>query len=239
VCTIAGPVTPCHDHRVSTVDGEPEATTVPSPVKRRNRWIWVSAALAVIAVGLLIWGLATRSDLDSTQQELASAQERLDSTNKELDSTQQELDSTKQDVEEMQAQGDDGTNTRAVLAAATALYKQFAEQLDATQDDLAATQKDLDEAQRAAAQAEKDAEAASQDAAAATSETEKATAEADQAKAEAKAAESKVVVATECAKAYVSAFGALFEGEGAEEQAPVVRAQLEGITADCKEQLAG
>jgi hypothetical protein len=238
VYTIAERVTAGDDQRVSTVDREPEAATVPSPAKRRNRWLWVSAGLAIIAIGLLIWGLATRSDLESTQQDLAAAQEQLESANKELDSTQQQLASTKQDVEELQAQDDDDSNAGAALAAGTALYKQFSEQLDATQDDLAATQKALDEAQQAAEQAEQDAEAARQEASAATSETEKAQAEADQARAEAKAAESKVVVATECAKAYISAFGALFEGESTEEQASAVREQLEAITADCKTQLA-
>ena len=52
---------------------------------RRNRWIWVSAVLAVVAAGLLIWALTIQSDLDSTQQELAGVQEELDSTQQALD----------------------------------------------------------------------------------------------------------------------------------------------------------
>ena len=32
--------------------------------KRRNPWIWVSAVLAVVAAGLLIWGPNAKSDAD-------------------------------------------------------------------------------------------------------------------------------------------------------------------------------
>jgi hypothetical protein len=80
-------------------------------------------------------------------------------------------------------------------------------------------------------QAEQDPAAAKQAAADAGNETEKAKAEADQAEAKAKAKESKAAVAADCAKAYISAFGALFEGDSAGDQAPAVREQLSDITA--------
>jgi predicted nucleic acid-binding Zn-ribbon protein len=217
-----------------------------APKKRRNPWIWICAVLALAAAGLLIWALTIQSDLDSTQQELATANQELDSTSEELDgakqelaSTQQELDSAKQDVEELRSQGDEGNSRRGALVAANALYDEFAEQLDATNDDLAATQKDLEEAQKAASDAEEEAAAAMQDADAAGNEADKANAEADQAQAEVKAAEAKATVAADCAKAYISAFGALFEGENVRDQAPEVREQLSDITASCKEELTG
>ena len=125
------------------------------------------------------------------------------------------------------------------MVGATALYKQLSEQLGVTEEDLAATQQDLEQAEQAAAQAEQDAKAAKQAAADAGSETEKARAEADQAKAEAKAAESRTAIAADCAKAYVSAFGLLFEGESAKDQAEEVREQLSAITATCKDELDG
>ena len=235
---------------MSTADPEAGAPTGPpaetadppagqSPTKRRNRWIWVSALLAVIAVGLLVWGLATQSDLDGAQQDLAAAQKELDSANQQLESANQELASTRQSVEELEAQADDGPGAGGVVVAAGALYTQFAEQLDATEEDLAATQKELEEAQQAAAQADKDAEAAQQKAADAGSETEKAQAQAEQAAAEAEAAESRAAVATSCAKAFIGAFGSLFEGDSVEDQVPVVRKQLEAVAADCQEQMAG
>ena len=211
------------DHGPMSTADSPAATK-----KRRNWWIWVSAVLAVVAAGLLIWALTIQSDLDSAQQELAGVQE-------ELDSTQQALDAARQDVEQLQSDADDGIRTGVALGAGKVLYDEFAEQLGATNEDLAATQQDLEEAQKAANQAEKDAEAARQKASDATDETEKAQAEAEQAKAELEAAEAKAAVAADCAKAYISALGPVFEGDGDEDQ---VRQQLSEITAACKDALA-
>ena len=157
-------------------------TTDEAQPKPRKPWIWLSAVLAVVAAGLLIWALTLQSDLDSAQQDLESMQQ-------ELAGASEELDAAKQDLEALQSEGDDGVSTGAVVAGATALYKEFAEQLGATEDDLATTQQQLEEAERAAVQAEKDAEAARQAAADAGSETERAQAEAEQARAEVEAAE--------------------------------------------------
>ena len=227
------------DAPMSTTDPDAGAPSSNARRRRRNPWIWISGLLAIAAAGLLIWALTTRSDLDSTQQALDSTTQELDSTTQELDSTNQELDSAKQDAEASQSQGDDGNTGRGVLLAAKALYDEFAEQLDATNEDLDATQQELEEAQTTASKAEQDAAAAKQDAADADNETDKLEAQADQAKAEAAAAESKAAIAADCAKAYVSAFGELFEGESARDQAPVVREQLSSITASCKGELAG
>ena len=150
----------------------------PSPKKRRNWWIWVSVALAIVAAGLLIWALTIQSDLDSTQQELAGVQE-------ELDGTQQALGAAKQDVEQLQADAGEGIRTGVALGAGKLLYDE--------------------EAQKAEEQAEKEAEAAEQKVSDATDETEKAQAEAEQARAELEAAEARATVAADCAKAYISA----------------------------------
>ena len=197
------------------VERRPRRSGAPgqAPAKRRNPWIYLSVLLTVVAAGLLFWALTINSDLDSTEQELESTQQELAGAREELDSTTQELDATKQEVEQLQSEGEGGNRTGAALVAAKVLYDEFAEQLDATHEDLAATQQDLEEAEKTAAQAEQDAEAAKQAAADAGDETEKAEAQADQAKAEVKAAESRAAVVTDCAKAYISAFGALFEGD--------------------------
>ena len=69
--------------------------------------------------------------------------------------------------------------------------------------------------------------------------TEKATAESEQAKAEADAAASKAQVTKDCAKAYISAFGNLFGGDGVQAEAPGVRDQFAHITAECKTAFSG
>jgi chromosome segregation ATPase len=180
-----------------------------APKKKRNHWIWISAVLAVAAIGLLVWALQTRSDLNSANDKNA----------------------------DLQAQVNQGQETGSdVLAAAKTLINDLAAQLGATNEDLADTQQKLDDAQAAEAQAQKDADAAKQKAEQADNATDKAKAEADQAKAETEAVQSKAAIAADCAKAYVSAFGTLFEGG---DQAATVRDQLQGITADCKAALGG
>jgi chromosome segregation ATPase len=120
------------------------------------------------------------------------------------------------------------------LAAAKAVYDDLSAQLGATQQDLASTEQDLKDADAKAEQADKDAAAAEKQAASADNETDKAKAEADKAQAEATAAESRATVVADCAKAYFSAFGSLFEGDDVRAQAAKVREQLKGITADCE-----
>jgi uncharacterized membrane-anchored protein YhcB (DUF1043 family) len=208
------------------------------PKKRRNAWVWISALLAVLAAGLLVWALSVKSDQDSTQQELTRTQE-------ELDSTQQKLDSAEQDAAQQQATQEEegsgaGDTVLAVGALATikSLYDDLAEQLDATQQDLAATEQDLQAANDKAEKADQDAAAAKKKASEADNETDKAKAEAEKANAEADAANAKTEVAAACAKAYVSALGTILEGDDVRAQAEKVGEQLKGITADCKAALA-
>jgi methyl-accepting chemotaxis protein len=195
--------------------GAPEQDVAPGAEparKRRNPWIWISALLTLVAAGLLVWALAIRSDLDSTQQ----------------------------DVDQLQAQLDQGKETGSdVLAAGKAAYDGLVQQLGSTTEDLATAEQDLSNAKQDEAQAEQEADAAKEAAAKAENATDRANAEADQAKAEAQAAESKAAIASDCAKAYVSAIGTLFEGESVRAQTSAVLEQLSGITADCKDAFAG
>jgi len=205
----------------------------------RSPWIWVCAGLAVVAAGALVWAFSTRSDLNDTQG-------KLDSTEQQLASSQQKLEAadtpaptatpTATATPAATAEDSDGKPllTAGAIAAAKSLYDDLREQLGTTQEDLAQTQQELDDANQQATQAEKDAAAAKQKAEQAGSETEKAQAQADQAKAETKAAESKATIAADCAKAYISAFGTLFDGGGVKGQVEKLRTQLEQITADCK-----
>jgi uncharacterized protein YoxC len=180
--------------------------------KHRNPWIWVSAALAVLAVGLLIWGLNTKSDLDSANQDVKALQAELEKTKE--------------------------TGTAAAASAKTA-YEGLQEQLGALSTDVAAAEQDVQDAEQAAKQAEQDAAAAEKQAAQAQNATEKADAEAEQAKAEAAAAEARTTVATGCARAYVSAVGSVLASDDPNSEAAAVEQQLQSISSDCKTELAG
>jgi hypothetical protein len=210
---------------------------VPEPGKRGNGWIWVSAALAVVVVGLLAWGLKTKSDLDSANDKLAA-------TEQELASAQKQLGAAQKDAEQLKAEQEEQTGRRTVLTAGTlatakSLYDDLAEELGAAQQDLEATKADLEAANKKAAQAADDAQAAEKKSKQADNETEKAQAEAEQAQAELAAAESKASIVADCAKAYVSAFGGLFEGDDPSKQAPAVRDEFADITSGCKTALSG
>jgi chromosome segregation ATPase len=185
----------------------------PAPKKkRRNIWIWISGGLAIIAAGLLVWALSTRSDLTDSQQQ----------------------------VDDLHAQIDQSAKTGGTfLAAAKTVIQDLTAQLGATSEDLDSAQQQIDDAQQTAEQAQKDADAAEQAAQKAGNATEKAEAQAEQAKAQAKEAESKAAVAGDCAKAYTSAIGTLLEGDDVRAQAAQVAEQLRGITSDCKAALEG
>jgi pyruvate/2-oxoglutarate dehydrogenase complex dihydrolipoamide acyltransferase (E2) component len=224
---------------VTTTDEEPAAT----PKKHRSPWIWVCAGLAVVAIGALVWAFSTRSDLNSTQDKLDSTEQQLASTQEKLDAvptatpTPEETPTPTATATETATPEDDNGNallTAGALATAKALYNDLKDQLGATQEDLAQTQQDLEKANQQAEQASKDAAAAKDKADQAGNQTEKAQAEAEQARADQKAAESKLEVATGCAKAYITAFGNLFEGDDLKAQAAKVSEQFKQIHADCQ-----
>jgi uncharacterized membrane protein YdfJ with MMPL/SSD domain len=180
--------------------------------KRRHVWMWACVGLAVVAIGLAIWGASRQSALDDSQQEVA----------------------------ELQSQTDEAQDTgSAVVATFKNAYDSLAQQLGATNEDLDATQQDLADAQETADKAEEEAAAAKEDAAQASDQTAKASAEAEQAKAEADAAQSRAAIVKDCANAYLSAIGVLFEGDSVSGQAAAVRADLQSITDDCKGALSG
>jgi hypothetical protein len=198
-------------HRaMDTARTEPEAPTpAPTTGKHRNPWIWISALLALVAVGLLVWALSTRSDLDDTEAQVDDLQTQVD--------------------QQAEAGGDFATAAKAAYDELAANVGEASANAQATVE---AAQADVDEAEQQVEAAKAEAEAAGDDAAA------QAEAAADQARAEADAATSKAAIVGECAKAYVSAFGALFEGN-ARDAAAAVREQLAGITDDCQAALAG
>jgi chromosome segregation ATPase len=183
-----------------------------TPQKRGNAWIWVSAGLAVAVVGLLVWGLSTKSDLDKANKDVKQLQSQL---------------------------GVGAVAGSAAAASYKSAYDDLQQQVGATSVDLSATQDDLKQANDTAAKAEKDAAAAKEEAAKAGNETDKANAEAKQAKAEAQAAESQTKIVTECAGAYLTSVNKLFEGDNPKDQEAAVKKELQGIQADCKKALAG
>jgi uncharacterized protein HemX len=111
----------------------PVAPPQASSHRRHNPWIWISALLAVVAVGLGIWAYQSQSDLDNANDDVARLQAQVD-----------------------QSKQTGGT----VLATVKAAFQDLTAQLGATNQDLAATQQDLQAAQSNAQKAAQDAAAA-------------------------------------------------------------------------------
>ena len=209
-----------HPGTMSTVDrldnaSEPDdfqQAAGESPKKRRNPWIWVSVALAVVAVGLLVWGLRTKSDLDDA--------------NKQVDQLQTQL-------------GVGAVAGSTAAASYRSAYEDLQKQVGSTSADLASTEDDLQQAQDAAANADKEAAAAKKEAEQAKNQTDMANAEVKQAQAQADAAEAKAKVTTDCAQAYLGSVAKLFEGDNPSSQEAAVKEDLKSVSADCKKALAG
>jgi chromosome segregation ATPase len=204
--TIAPGHAPVDDGAVSALE------QLDAPKKRRSPWLWVSLALALACIGLLVWGLNTKSDLDSA--------------NKHVDQLQN------------QVAGSAVTGT-AVAASYKTAYDDLQKEVGSANADLADTQDQLNQAEDASNKANEDAAAAKDKADKAENETDKANAEADQAKAEAEAAQQQAKVTTECAQALLTSIGAVLQSDDPKSEAETQKKQLEGFAGDCKKALGG
>lgn len=171
-------------------------------------WIGISAGLAVVCIGLLVWALSLQSDVDDAQQETAQLQAQIDQAS--------------------QSGGD-------VKTALKAAYDSLAGQIGATQEDVAATQQRIDDAAAKAESARTDAQEAAQRVADdASSAAEKAKARLDQMQAQLEGAQAQAQIAADCGKAYWAALGSLLDGDSITSQLSSVRDQIQEISADCR-----
>jgi chromosome segregation ATPase len=134
----------------------PAGAETPASHKRHNVWLWVSAGLALVAAGLLVWALVLRSDRNDAQAQ-SDAQAKAATT----------------------AAGNAKSAANDAASAFQKAYNDLKQQLGATSSDLASTEEDLKKAEQDAAAAQKQADAA-------TSEAEKATEEINAAEAKAR-----------------------------------------------------
>jgi hypothetical protein len=130
-----------------------ETTYTDDAEKHRNWWIWVSAGLGVVVVGLLIWGLQTRSDLHDAQAQLDKGKQATSTAGSsykqayadleaQLGTTKADLAQTEQDLQDAQKAADKAQQD------ATAAKQQA---------DQAQTAKDKSDAQAKQAKADADA----------------------------------------------------------------------------------
>jgi chromosome segregation ATPase len=85
--------------------------TPPAPAQRRSPWMWAAIGLAVVAIGLLVWGLSEKSDADDAQAKAdkqqqttavagTAAKDAYTDVTQDLNTTTEQLDDTEQQVQE-------------------------------------------------------------------------------------------------------------------------------------------
>jgi hypothetical protein len=187
--------------------------------QHRSLWIWISAALAVVAAGLLIWALTQKSDADSAHADLKKSQEQVAQLQSQADKSAKLSD----------------TVTGALKAGVGAVQSQ----LGLSGVDPAAAAQDLKSAVASSAQAQQAADAAATAASKAKGATAKAKAAANQAKAQAQVATAKARILADCTKAAVSSIGKAFQGGSVTAQIAALAQNFQGIAGNCKSALQG
>jgi DNA repair exonuclease SbcCD ATPase subunit len=204
------------ERRAMITDPKPPDTgaAAAQPAKSSHVWIWISAVLAVVAIGILVWALTVQSDLDGTQSD---------------------LDQANAQVAELEAGAEQTENVQdTAVVALKAAYEELTAQLGTATEDLATATADLQAAQSTSEQAAQAAAAAKEKAGEVKGSVEQAQATADQAQLEAEAARAKGAVIADCAKASFSVVGELLDGGSLS----TVRDSVQSIAADCKTALA-
>jgi hypothetical protein len=132
-----------------TVPTQQQAAPPPPEEHHHNHWRWIAAGFAVIAIGLLVWGVKTQRDLDDANSDKAaltgvsaSMKSAYDDIGQQLGSTSQDLSQSQQDVADAQQQATDAEKQAS----------QAKSQTDQAQGA-------ADEAQKEAQQAQADADA--------------------------------------------------------------------------------
>lgn len=170
------------------------------------------ATFAVAAVGLLIWGIRTKSDLNDANKQVKDLQSQVKHV---------------------------GIASSAATASFKSAYEDLTDELGSTSKDLTSTQDDLKKAEQDATNAQKEADAAKHEADKAGNQTDKANAETKQAQAETKAAQSQAQLATDCANAALTGVGQLLQSDDPKAAVEDMQKQLQSFSDTCKPVLAG
>ena len=129
---------------------EPQGSAPPPQKKHRNPWVWVSGALALVAVGLLIWAVTTQSDLNSSEDDVSDLQTQVSNESAESEAAKDAVGDLAQDL----------GATNEDLAATEQQLEQAEQSAKNAEEDAAAAKKDADNAQNATEKAEAEAKEA-------------------------------------------------------------------------------
>ena len=172
-----------------------------------RKWIIATVVLVAAVIGLGVYAISLRSDIDDKDAKIASQQQQL---------------------EQQQGVADDVQDAAASLGEdAQQAFSRLGAEIDKIQSQAKATQEDTEQA---IADAEKAAEEAQARAESAQDDVEEANARADEAEAQAEAAGA-------CARGYLSAIGGAFDASSLSEGISQAMSEIEKLNASCLEEL--
>ena len=227
------------------------STTPPAPHRRsiwHNPWLWLTAGLAVVAIGLGVWGAREQSKADDAKAALA-AQEVAKATPTPTPTPTVNATQTPAAAEPTQSPSSDEGARTGVIAAVLAAARKALNDTNAQVDDLEAEVDDANaEADKASAEADKakqDAEAATKQAndtsdaqKKADAEAEATKAKADQAQAEKRQLGAKAKAAAACAKSMLEIVGEIPSADNVDAGLQKAATDITALVPKCQESVA-
>lgn len=187
-------------------DAEPpvEKSGQPSSSKRGARaWIVATIVLAVAAVGLGVWALSLRSDVDDKDAEIAAQQQQLEEQKGVAEDLQKAAGGIAQNVQQA--------------------TRDLAKQLEEVQGTTAATQQQTQQAIQRAEDAVAEAQA----------QVEGAGNRLDRARAQADEAAAKAEAAGACARGYISAIAGALDAPSLSDGVAQAKSEVQALAGSC------
>jgi DNA repair exonuclease SbcCD ATPase subunit len=176
----------------------------PGPRHPARKWIVATVVLGLAAIGLGVWALSLRSDVEDKDAQIAAQQQQLD--------------------EEQDVAGQARDAASRFAADAQQALRELGDELEQVGDAAAATR---EETQQAIERAEQAGAEASDRVDEAGDEVERARAEADEAAARAEAAGA-------CARGYISAIAGAVDAESIDAGVEQAREDIEALSGSCE-----
>ena len=213
------------------------------PTRGRNPWLWATAGLAVVAIGLGVWALHERSNADDAKADLQAEEQKATTTKSSttevhVQTQPQTATQEQQGTSETTTGSDDNGPRVGLLAGAAAAFAAARKQLNENQAQVDDLEKEVDKANAEADKAQQDAEKAKAQAADTSDAQKKAEAEAEQAQAEKRQFGAKAQAAAACAKSMLEIVGDIPKGSSPEEGLKAAGDEITALVPKCKDSVA-
>ena len=204
----------------------------PESSHHRNPWLWATAGLVVVAIGLGAWALNERSNADDAKADLQAEQQKPATTTTRAQTETQPPATTQETQPPQETQtdtGDDDGPRIGVLAGVTAAFAAARKQLNENQAQVDDLEKEVDKANADADKAQQDADKAKGQAES-SSDAQK--------KAEKRQLGAKAQAAAACAKSMLEIVGDIPKASSPEEGLKAAGDEVTALVPKCKQSVA-